>query len=44
MKFGTYLYWERAYQGNEDQAYIRVGVRGSEYRTKGMKMQSRTET
>ena len=28
MKFGMYLYRERAYQGNEDRVYIRVGVRG----------------
>ena len=38
MKFRTYLYRDRAYQGNEDRAYIRVGVWGSEIRTRGMKM------
>ena len=30
MKFGTYIYWKRAYQGNKDRAYVRVGVWGSE--------------
>ena len=44
MKFRMYLYWERAYQGNKDQACIRVGVQGLENRTRGTKMQSRTET
>ena len=38
MKFGTYLYQDRAYQGNKDWAYIRVGVWGLENRTRGMKM------
>ena len=44
MKFGTYLYRDRAYQGNEDRAYIRVRVWGSENRTRGTKMRSRMET
>ena len=30
MKFGMYIYQNRAYQGNEDPAYIRVGVWGME--------------
>ena len=37
MKFRTYLYWDRAYQGNEDWAYIKVRVWGTENRTRGMK-------
>ena len=44
MKSGTYLCQDRAYQGNEDQACIRVRVWGSENRTRGTKMQSGTET
>ena len=44
MKFRTYLYQGRAYQGNEDWAYIRVRVQGLENRTRGTKVQSRTET
>ena len=44
MKFGTYIYQNRAYQSNENQAYFRVGVWGLENRTRGMKMRSRTET
>ena len=35
--WNVYIYQNRAYQGNKNQAYIRAGFQGSENRTRGTK-------